>query len=65
MARYISTFSVVDFEDFPQIEMNEIIKAKFLSEHGVVVDETNLAVDENGFTLNEIGPTSIKIVVEV
>ena len=65
MARYSCTFLPEDFEDFPQIEMNEIIKAKFLSEHGVVVTEANLALDENGFTLNEIGPTSIKIVVEV
>ena len=65
MARYSCTFLPEDFEDFPQIEMNEIITSKFLSEHGVVVDESMLALDENGFALNEISPTSIKIVVEV
>ena len=65
MARYESTFLPEDFDDFPHIEMDELVKAKFLSEHGIVVDASMLAVDEFGNVLNEIGPASVKIIVEV
>ena len=65
MALYSCDFLLNEFEDYPQIPMADIIKAKFLSEHGIAVDETMLALDENGNVLNEITSTEIKIVVEV
>ena len=65
MARYESTFLGTEFSDFPEKTIKEIVEAKFLLEHGVVVTDNDLAVDADGNVLNEIGSMSIKIVMEV
>lgn len=62
---YESTFTNEEFAPYPHVSMKEIIQGKFLDEHGVVVDETMLALDEDGNVLNRFGPDFVTIVVDV
>ena len=65
MAEYTCTFVPSDFSDHPETQANDIISSKFLNEHGVVVDSSMVAVDENGLVKNTITPDLITIVVDV
>ena len=45
MAEYQLTFTTEDFEDFPEITMDQAVFQKFNTVYGIVVDETNIAKD--------------------